>query len=184
MILLNWSDPWTWVRRVREWVRFLRSVLISLDDETKAVMEETMVEWRDRKRGLDSISPGSGGGSATIPLGPGEWDEGLGFPLCVVCQGVCLYIHILSICGQESIARNILTNEHYGYRRTKWRNWKEIMAGVKVTLILYSSLCEQFSLNVRNSQGVFSMSCFLIDRLQMAHHSSTPLPIFPTHYKD
>lgn len=91
VILLDWSDPWTWVRRVREWVRFLRSVLISLDDETKIVMEDTMIEWRDRRRGQDP-SPAGGlagaGGPATIPLGPGEWDEGLGVPLCVVCQGV------------------------------------------------------------------------------------------------
>lgn len=49
-----------------------------------------MSEWKDRKRGLDSASTGvaNTGGPATIPLGPGEWDEELGVPLCVVCQGV------------------------------------------------------------------------------------------------
>ena len=62
-------------------------MLVSLDDEAKMVMEETIVEWRDRRRGVDSSGPG--GGSATIPLGPGEWDEALGVPMCVVCQGVC-----------------------------------------------------------------------------------------------
>ncbi|RAH84837.1 hypothetical protein BO86DRAFT_231820 [Aspergillus japonicus CBS 114.51] len=92
VILLDWSDPWTWVRRLREWVRLLRHVLISLDDETKIVMEENMTEWRDRKRGMDASSAGaqgltSSGGPVTIPLGPGEWDEGLGIPMCVVCQG-------------------------------------------------------------------------------------------------
>ncbi|KAF7718813.1 Dynein light intermediate chain [Penicillium ucsense] len=92
VILLDWSDPWTWVRRLRAWVRLLRSVLVSLDDQTKIVMEETMTEWRDRKRGLDAHSAGTGGisssgGSVAIPLGPGEWDEGLGIPMCVVCQG-------------------------------------------------------------------------------------------------
>lgn len=51
-----------------------------------------MTEWKDRKRGLDAATntagtPGSGG-PVSIPLGPGEWDEGLGIPLCVVCQGV------------------------------------------------------------------------------------------------
>ncbi|KAL4872440.1 hypothetical protein BDV12DRAFT_162201 [Aspergillus spectabilis] len=89
VILLDWSEPWTWVRRLREWVRLLRHVLISLDDETKIVMEEVMTEWRDRKRGPVASSAGSqqtsSGGAATI--GPGEWDEGLGIPLCVVCQG-------------------------------------------------------------------------------------------------
>ncbi|EAW12774.1 dynein family protein [Aspergillus clavatus NRRL 1] len=92
VILLDWSDPWTWIRRLREWVRLLRHVLFSLDDETKIVMEEIMTEWRDRKRGMDSGSAGaqgltSSGGPVTIPLGPGEWDEGLGIPVCVVCQG-------------------------------------------------------------------------------------------------
>lgn len=66
-------------------------MLISLDDETKVAMEELMTEWKERKRGLDAAS-GAGvtgsGGPATMPLGPGEWDEGLGIPLCVVCQGV------------------------------------------------------------------------------------------------
>lgn len=69
-------------------------MLVSLDDETKFVMEETMTEWRDRKRGIDPSSAAAGGistssGPVTIPLGPGEWDEGLGIPMCVVCQGVC-----------------------------------------------------------------------------------------------
>lgn len=94
VILMDWSDPWTWTRRLREWVRLLRTVLVSLDDETKIVMEETMTEWRDRKRGLDANSAAAGGlstssGQVTVPLGPGEWDEGLGVPMCVVCQGVC-----------------------------------------------------------------------------------------------
>ncbi|KAJ5735622.1 uncharacterized protein N7483_000747 [Penicillium malachiteum] len=92
VILMDWSDPWTWIRRLREWVRLLRSVLVSLDDNTKIVMEETMTEWRDRKRGMDASAGAAGnltnsGGPVTIPLGPGEWDEGLGIPMCVVCQG-------------------------------------------------------------------------------------------------
>ncbi|GBF67032.1 cytoplasmic dynein 1 light intermediate chain [Trichophyton mentagrophytes] len=87
VFLLDWENPWTWVRELREWVRLLRSVLISLDDETKVVMEEVMSDWKDRRRGLDpSHVPGSGPVSS-IPLGPGEWDEGLGIPTCVVCQG-------------------------------------------------------------------------------------------------
>ena len=70
-------------------MRLLRSVLISLDDETKMVMEEVMTDWRDHKRGADTSSYTAGsGGPVSIPLGPGEWDEGLGIPMCVVCQGV------------------------------------------------------------------------------------------------
>lgn len=73
--------------------------MISLDDETKVVMEEVMTDWRDHRRGNggndSSIATGgsaangaAGMGNVNIPLGPGEWDEGLGVPLCVVCQGV------------------------------------------------------------------------------------------------
>lgn len=56
-------------------------------------MEETMAEWKDRKRGMDANAGAAGGlpnsgGPVTIPLGPGEWDEGLGIPISVVCQGV------------------------------------------------------------------------------------------------
>lgn len=89
VLLLDWENPWVWVRQLREWIRLLRSVLISLNDDTKLVMEEVMTDWRERRRGVDpSQAAGSGGPVSSIPLGPGEWDEGLGIPLCVVCQGV------------------------------------------------------------------------------------------------
>jgi len=51
-------------------------------------MDENMQSWRDRKKGnignrnLDS-TPES---SITLPLGPGEWDEGLGVSISVICQ--------------------------------------------------------------------------------------------------
>lgn len=50
-------------------------------------MEEVMTEWRDCKRGGDASAVTGTKGGAKIPIGPGEWDEGLGIPLCVVCQG-------------------------------------------------------------------------------------------------
>ncbi|KAM5458202.1 hypothetical protein MaudCBS49596_000114 [Microsporum audouinii] len=87
VFLLDWENPWTWVRQLRDWVRLLRSVLISLDDETKVVMEEVMTDWKDRRRGLDPSHVAGSGPVSSIPLGPGEWDEGLGVPTCVVCQG-------------------------------------------------------------------------------------------------
>lgn len=50
-----------------------------------------MISWRDRGRGGSTLD--SGGSTATegdvsLPLGPGEWEEALGLPLCVVCQNV------------------------------------------------------------------------------------------------
>jgi dynein light intermediate chain 1 len=55
-------------------------------------MEEVMIRWRDRGRGSTSLD-GSGGtfssdGDVSLPLGPGEWEDALGLPLCVVCQNV------------------------------------------------------------------------------------------------
>jgi dynein light intermediate chain 1, cytosolic len=51
-----------------------------------------MVSWRDRGRGtatLDGVGVNaSTEGDVTLPLGPGEWDEALGLPLCVICQNV------------------------------------------------------------------------------------------------
>jgi dynein light intermediate chain 1, cytosolic len=51
-----------------------------------------MISWRDRGRGGNSLD-GGGVNSTTesdvsLPLGPGEWEEALGLPLCVVCQNV------------------------------------------------------------------------------------------------
>jgi dynein light intermediate chain 1 len=91
VILLDWSQPWLWLRQLRDWVRLLRTLLVSLDDACKTTMEEVMIGWRDRGRGTASLD---GSGTApteadvVLPLGPGEWEEALGLPLCVVCQNV------------------------------------------------------------------------------------------------
>ncbi|KAJ4504346.1 hypothetical protein HRR83_009490 [Exophiala dermatitidis] len=92
-ILLDWEEPFTWARQLRQWIRLLRSVILSLDEQTKIEMEETMTAWKEKRVGPDApaalqststtntIDPG-----ASVPLlGPGEWDEGLGIPLSVVC---------------------------------------------------------------------------------------------------
>jgi dynein light intermediate chain 1 len=58
---------------------------VSLDVESKQAMEENVVYWRDTKRSttLEGSNPGE---DSALPLGPGEWDEPLGVPLCLVCQ--------------------------------------------------------------------------------------------------
>lgn len=96
VILLDWSQPWLWLRQLRDWVRLLRTLLASLDDRCKKKMEEVMIGWRDRGRGITSLDAGGGNvaaeGEVTLPLGPGEWDEALGLPLCVVCQNVRAFV--------------------------------------------------------------------------------------------
>ncbi|EXJ91327.1 hypothetical protein A1O1_04439 [Capronia coronata CBS 617.96] len=109
-ILLDWEEPFKWARQLRQWIRLLRSVILSLDEQTKIEMEETMTAWKEKRVGPDAPSAQPGGGNtnntnnnnnstnqnieleqksistaAAAPLGPGEWDEGLGVPLSVVC---------------------------------------------------------------------------------------------------
>jgi dynein light intermediate chain 1 len=73
-------------------VKLLRVLLVSLSPECKVKMEEVMIRWRDRGRGTTALD-GSGSalpleGAVSLPLGPGEWEDALGLPLCVVCQNV------------------------------------------------------------------------------------------------
>ncbi|KAF2846088.1 hypothetical protein T440DRAFT_492899 [Plenodomus tracheiphilus IPT5] len=84
VILLDWNHPWLWIRQLRDWIRVLRSLVVSLDDASKVVLEENIQILQDKGRNL--VSEGSNMESVKIPMGPGEWDEPLGLPLCVVCQ--------------------------------------------------------------------------------------------------
>ena len=51
-----------------------------------------MINWRDGGRGAAILDGGGNNvaadGDVSLPLGPGEWEEALGLPLCVVCQNV------------------------------------------------------------------------------------------------
>lgn len=88
VILLDWTQPWLWIRQLRDWIRVLRSLILSLDDDSKEVLEEHIKTVLDRGRGLDAAEPAGNNASDSvrIPFGPGEMDEPLGIPLCVVCQ--------------------------------------------------------------------------------------------------
>jgi len=58
-----------------------------------------MVSWRERGRGGNSLDGGgvsnTSEGDVSLPHGPGEWDEALGLPLCVVCQNVSVQYDLL-----------------------------------------------------------------------------------------
>ncbi|KAH3919814.1 hypothetical protein HBI56_031400 [Parastagonospora nodorum] len=85
VILLDWNHPWLWIRQLRDWIRVLRSLILSLDDASKIVLEENIQLLQDKGRSLGAEGTSSME-DVKIPLGPGEWDEPLGIPLCVVCQ--------------------------------------------------------------------------------------------------
>lgn len=94
VILLDWSQPHQWLRQVWKWIQVLEEVMGRVDAESRNEMEEIMASWKERGRGgaainLDGTPTAagtSGDGDGLLPLGPGEWSEPLGLPLCVVCQ--------------------------------------------------------------------------------------------------
>lgn len=67
-----------------------------VSSEARNEMEEVMALWKERGRGGASVNldgtPSATGASGDVddllPLGPGEWTEPLGLPLCVVCNNV------------------------------------------------------------------------------------------------
>lgn len=86
-ILLDWAEPWKWLRQLRNWVRAIRAVLDAADDDVRDTMEENMQHWKQRRKGpKQDTSSLDHDTSLPINLGPGEWDEPLGVPICVVCQ--------------------------------------------------------------------------------------------------
>ncbi|POR38405.1 Cytoplasmic dynein 1 light intermediate chain 2 [Tolypocladium paradoxum] len=94
VILLDWSQPHLWLRQIWNWIQVLEEVMGRVSTEARNEMEELMSSWKERGRGgatinLDgtpSATATSGDGDGLLPLGPGEWAEPLGLPLCVVCQ--------------------------------------------------------------------------------------------------
>ncbi|KAK2591938.1 hypothetical protein QQS21_010380 [Conoideocrella luteorostrata] len=94
VILLDWSQPHQWLRQIWSWIQVLEEVMGRVSTESRHEMEDIMVSWKDRGRGGASINLDgtptatgtSGDGDGLLPLGPGEWCEPLGLPLCVVCQ--------------------------------------------------------------------------------------------------
>lgn len=86
VILLDWNHPWLWIRQLRDWIRVLRSLILSLDDASKEVLEENITTLQDKGRTMGGAEGNSALDNVKVPLGPGEWDEPLGIPLCVVCQ--------------------------------------------------------------------------------------------------
>ncbi|KAI5795890.1 dynein light intermediate chain-domain-containing protein [Pyronema domesticum] len=90
VILLDWSRPWEWVRQMKTWVRLLRGIFHTLDEDCHLALDEVIRAWDSRRSTY--VSDGGGAPGTTtlpdvvLPLGQGEFDEPIGLPLCVVCQ--------------------------------------------------------------------------------------------------
>jgi dynein light intermediate chain 1 len=89
VILLDWARPWDWIRQLKTWIRLLREIFTSLNDDCRRTLDDVTQAWENRR---GTYADGGGGanidGDVVIPLGPGEFDEPIGLPLCVVCQNV------------------------------------------------------------------------------------------------
>ena len=86
VVLLDWNTPWHWLQQLMEWLKRIKALLLSLNDECQNALEENMKRWRGKGRtvGIDSTVLNQIGQENR--LGPGEWDEPLGLPISVVCQ--------------------------------------------------------------------------------------------------
>lgn len=90
VILLDWQEPWNWLRQLQDRIKMLRTVLDTKEGDCRTAMDETMEDWRERRRGpaTEDAPAKAPEFNQSYPLGPGEWDEPLGVPLCVVCHNV------------------------------------------------------------------------------------------------
>jgi dynein light intermediate chain 1 len=139
VILLDWSQPWKWMRQLRQWILLLRTVLVSLSNESKETMEEVMLSWRDRGRQGGTTLDGSGAaatseGDVALPLGPGEWEDALGLPLCVVCQNVSSHANLCLPCGSANMS----------CRPSKWECWRRRKAGRRRSLMSCCNSCARY----------------------------------------
>jgi dynein light intermediate chain 1, cytosolic len=92
------------MRQLRDWLLLLRTVLLSLSPECEDAMKDVMSSWSERGRtggsvNLDGTGAVASDGDVALPLGPGEWSDALGLPLCVVCQNVSAPSPFLPLLG-------------------------------------------------------------------------------------
>ncbi|PFH59809.1 hypothetical protein XA68_11857 [Ophiocordyceps unilateralis] len=94
VVLLDWAQPHLWLRQLWSWIQVLEQVMRQTSTEARNEMENVMASWKERGRGgaavnLDGTTTATGtagDGDGLLPVGPGEWTDPLGLPLCVVCQ--------------------------------------------------------------------------------------------------
>ena len=95
-----------------------------------------MVSWRERGRGGNALDGGgvnnSSDADVSLPHGPGEWDEALGLPLCVVCQNVRMP-------GGNHVEISLTPSSPI-----KLKLWSGTDRGKRMSLILFYNFCEQF----------------------------------------
>lgn len=88
VILLDWNNPWLWIRQLQEWLLVLQRILGDVEDDVKAALDANATLLHQNRHGeaypLSMMKPVKD--TRVRPAGSGEWDEALGLPICVVCQ--------------------------------------------------------------------------------------------------
>lgn len=137
VILLDWSQPHLWLRQMCQWISLFRIVVQKLGNKQHAEMEEVVESWKHRGRGggstnLDgtpSAAGVAGEADTALPLGPGEWTDPLGLPICVVCQNVSFSTWRIRANGNTDLLK----------RPNEWKFLRRAMAGRNpISILCYS----------------------------------------------
>jgi len=102
-MLLDWEDPWNWLRQLQTTIQTLQAALSSLDAACQDAIDEVTALWQARRAGPNYegspqifTSASSARTEAALPSrGPGELDTPLGIPLIVLCHNA-EYTHTLA----------------------------------------------------------------------------------------
>lgn len=88
VILLDWNNPWLWIRQLQEWLLVLRRILGDVEDDVKAALDANATLLRQNRNSeanpLSMTKPEEN--TKVRSVGSVEWDEALGLPICIVCQ--------------------------------------------------------------------------------------------------
>jgi dynein light intermediate chain 1 len=129
VILLDWSEPWNWIRQLRDWILFVENLITSVDTATAETINQN-AQHSSSQGAPPAREEGAGhadGSTTPVLQGPGEYDEALGLPICVVCHNVGMSLrhwHLLIYTSQ-----------------TRSRPWRRTTAGEKRSSTTCSSSC-------------------------------------------
>lgn len=116
-LLLDWQQPWTWIRELRFWIRHMKQIMLNLRRASKDFdhdFKENNSAWEMRLRhyregaGASIIANMQSDSSMILPLDEGQFDEPLGLPLICIAQNV----NLLHACNERSL---IATGRKYRY---------------------------------------------------------------------
>lgn len=95
-ILLDWHEPWKWLRDVRLWLRRLMRLIAKLrkssreaDADFQEIISALELKVRSYSETRESTSGGPNASGTALPLSDGQFDIPLGLPLICVAQNVC-----------------------------------------------------------------------------------------------